>query len=198
MKPRNSTRAPLGMRRDEWRLRALRIKSWCHTACSRGSARSRRASVRQLQIALRPLQGLDRRLFVDTENNRFGGRIDVKADHIGGLRHKREGVALASRLADSKVNIVLAQEAPDITKPQRRPRPWPAADPSTGHNPQAAASPEAAHAAVGARQRASSTLRTFGLSRTSLALGTHPDHESSFDLELGLTQEEKWVLVRRT
>ena len=72
------------------------------------------ASVRQLQIALRPLQGLDRRLFVDTENNRFGGRIDVKADHIGGLRHKREGVALASRLAGSKVNIVLAQEAPDI------------------------------------------------------------------------------------
>ena len=72
------------------------------------------ASVRQLQIASRPLQGLDRRLFVDTENNRFGGRIDVKADHIGGFRHKRGGVALAPRLAGSKVNIVLAQEAPDI------------------------------------------------------------------------------------
>src|SRR6202011_1556862 len=27
------------------------------------------ASIRQLQIALRPLQGLDRRLFIDTENN---------------------------------------------------------------------------------------------------------------------------------
>src|SRR6185369_5872696 len=30
------------------------------------------APVRQLQIALRPLQGLDRRLFVDTEDNRLG------------------------------------------------------------------------------------------------------------------------------
>ena len=29
-------------------------------------------SIRQLQIALRPFQGLDRRLFVDTENNRLG------------------------------------------------------------------------------------------------------------------------------
>jgi hypothetical protein len=72
------------------------------------------ASVWQLQIPLRPLQGLARRLFVDTENNRFGGRIDVKADHIGGFRHERGVVALAPRIAGSKVNIVLAQEAPDI------------------------------------------------------------------------------------
>src|SRR5437660_678293 len=71
-------------------------------------------SVRQLQIALRPLQGLDRRLFVDAENNRLGRRIDIKADHIGGFRHKRGVVALAPRLAGGKVDIVLAQEAPDI------------------------------------------------------------------------------------
>ena len=44
------------------------------------------AAIRQLQITLRPLQGLDRRLFVDTENNGLGGRIDIKADHIGGFR----------------------------------------------------------------------------------------------------------------
>src|SRR4029077_7214784 len=95
------------------RLQALRTKSWCHAACSRGSA-GQGASVRQLQIALRPLQGLDRRLFVDTENNRFGGRIDVKTDHIGGFRHERGVVALAPRLAGSEVNIVRAKEAPDI------------------------------------------------------------------------------------
>ena len=72
------------------------------------------AAVRQLQIALRTLQRLDRRLFVDTENNRLGGRIDIKADHIGCLGRERGIVALAPRLAGGKVDIVLAQEAPDI------------------------------------------------------------------------------------
>src|ERR687898_2821110 len=72
------------------------------------------ASVRQLQIALRPLQGLDRRLFVDTENNRLGGGIDIKADHIGGFRPERGVVALAPRLAGGKVDGVVAQETPDI------------------------------------------------------------------------------------
>ena len=72
------------------------------------------ASVRQLQIALRPLQGLDRRLFVDTENNRLGGRIDIEADHIGGFRRERWVVAFAPGFAGGKVDIVLAQEAPDV------------------------------------------------------------------------------------
>jgi hypothetical protein len=72
------------------------------------------ASVRQLQIALRPLQCLDRRLLVDTENNRLGGRIDIKADHIGGFRRKLGVVALAPGFAGGKIDIVLAQEAPDI------------------------------------------------------------------------------------
>jgi hypothetical protein len=43
------------------------------------------ASVRQLQIALRTLQRQDRRLFVDTENNRLGGRIDIKPDPGAGF-----------------------------------------------------------------------------------------------------------------
>src|SRR5262245_2095075 len=72
------------------------------------------ASVRQLQIALRPFQGLDRRLFVDTENNRLGGRIDIEADHIGGFRRELGVVALAPGFAGGKVDIVLAQEAPDV------------------------------------------------------------------------------------
>src|SRR5437016_2284285 len=72
------------------------------------------APIWQLQIALRPLQSLDRRLFVDTENDRLGGRIDIKADHIRGLRHKRRVVALAPGFASGKIDVVLAQEAPDI------------------------------------------------------------------------------------
>jgi hypothetical protein len=72
------------------------------------------ASVRQLQIALRPLQCLDRRLLVDTENNRLGGRINVETDHIGGFRGKFGVVALAPGLAGGKVDIVFAQKAPDI------------------------------------------------------------------------------------
>src|SRR6476661_9509045 len=59
------------------------------------------APVRQLQIALRPLQGLDRRLFVDTENNRLGRWIDIEADHIGGFRRERGIVALPCPHCDS-------------------------------------------------------------------------------------------------
>ena len=40
------------------------------------------ASVRQLQIALRTLQGRSK-AFVDTENDRLDGRVDIETDHIG-------------------------------------------------------------------------------------------------------------------
>jgi hypothetical protein len=52
--------------------------------------------------------------FVDTENNRLGRRIDIKADHIGSFRRERGVVALAPGFAGGKVDIVLTQEAPDI------------------------------------------------------------------------------------
>jgi len=67
-----------------------------------------RASVCQLQIALRPLQCLDRRFLVDTQNDRLGGRIDVEADHIGGFRRERGVVALAPGFAGGQVDLVLA------------------------------------------------------------------------------------------
>ena len=41
------------------------------------------ASIRQFQIALRPLQHLDRRFFIDTEDNRLGWRVNIKPHHIG-------------------------------------------------------------------------------------------------------------------
>src|SRR6516165_4335744 len=71
------------------------------------------ASIRQLQITLRPLQCLDGRLLVDTENNRLGGWIDVEANHVGGFRRELGVVALAPRLA-GEVDVVLTQVAPDI------------------------------------------------------------------------------------
>ena len=43
------------------------------------------ASVRQLQITLRPLQRLDRRFLIDAHDNRIVGRRHIEADHIGGL-----------------------------------------------------------------------------------------------------------------
>jgi hypothetical protein len=46
-----------------WRLRAPQTALSCHAAFSHGSGRSRRGHW-QLQIALRSLQSLDRRLFV--------------------------------------------------------------------------------------------------------------------------------------
>jgi len=110
------TAAPLGMRRDD--------PSGGHfERCEQGrgavplvvvALAGQGAAVRQLQITLRPLQGLDRRFFVDTKNNGLSGRIDIKADHIRGFRHERGVVALAPRLAGGKVDIVLAREAPDI------------------------------------------------------------------------------------
>src|SRR6516165_5477387 len=72
------------------------------------------ASVRQLQIALCPLQRLDRGLLVDTQDNRLGRRINVKADHVGRLRGELRVVALAPGLPRSQIDVVLAQETPNI------------------------------------------------------------------------------------
>jgi hypothetical protein len=85
------------------------------------------APVRQLQIALRPLKSLDRRLFVDTENNRFGGRIDVKADHIGGFRHERGVVALAQLMYEPgsySVNISTERIVTSLRHDGARVRPF--------------------------------------------------------------------------
>ena len=53
------------------------------------------ASVRELQVALRPLQRLDRRLLIDTENNRLGRRVDIETDHVGRFRRELRVIALA-------------------------------------------------------------------------------------------------------
>src|SRR5262249_47960665 len=107
---------PLGMRRDDLSGRHFEC-------CKQGrgampfvimALAGQGAPVRQLQVALRSLQRLDRRLFVDTENNRLRWGIDIKPNHLGGFRYKRRVVALAPRFVGGKVDVVLAQEAPNI------------------------------------------------------------------------------------
>ena len=73
-----------------------------------------RPAVRQLQIALRPLQRLDRRLLVDADDDRVLGRRHVEPDHIGGLGDELGIVALAPGFAPGEVDLLRAQEAPDI------------------------------------------------------------------------------------
>src|SRR6266511_1384245 len=72
------------------------------------------AAIGQLQITLRSLQSLDRRLLVHAQHNGLRGRGDVEADNIGGFGRKVRIVALTPGLASRKVNLVAAQEPPDI------------------------------------------------------------------------------------
>src|ERR1700681_1796560 len=72
------------------------------------------AAIGQLQIALRSLQSLDRRLFVHAQHNCLLGRGDIEANNIGGFGRKVRVVALTSGLASREVNLVAAQEPPDI------------------------------------------------------------------------------------
>src|ERR1700738_2754419 len=60
------------------------------------------------------LQSLDRRLFVHAQHNGLLGRGDIEANNIGGFGRKVRVIALAPGLASREVNLVAAQEPPDI------------------------------------------------------------------------------------
>src|SRR5271166_3649723 len=80
------------------------------------------APVRELQIPLCPLQGLDRRFFIDTDNNRLGRRINIETHNIGSFRRELRVVTLAPGLAGGQIDVVLSQETPNILNiniPQR-------------------------------------------------------------------------------
>src|SRR6201993_543910 len=72
------------------------------------------AAIGQLQIPLRSLQSLDRGLLVHAQHNGLRGRGDIEADNIGGFGRKVRVVALTPGLASRQVNLVAAQEPPDI------------------------------------------------------------------------------------
>jgi hypothetical protein len=71
------------------------------------------APIWQLQIALRPLQRLERRLFVDATDYGFRRRIDIEADKLGGLGCKL-WIVEAPGFASRQIDLVVLQEAPDI------------------------------------------------------------------------------------
>src|SRR6516164_2827450 len=72
------------------------------------------AAIGQLQITLRSLQSLDRGLLVHAQHNGLRGRDDIEADNIRGFGRKVRVVALTPGLASHEVNLVAAQEPPDI------------------------------------------------------------------------------------
>src|SRR5215831_6012094 len=72
------------------------------------------AAIGQLQITLRSLQSLDRGLLVHAQHNGLRGRGDIEADNIRGFGRKVRVVALTPGLASREVNLVAAQEPPDI------------------------------------------------------------------------------------
>ena len=72
------------------------------------------AAIGQLQITLRSFQSLDRRRFVHAQHNGLRGRGDIEANDIGGFGREVRVIALAPGLAGHKVDLVVAQEPPDI------------------------------------------------------------------------------------
>jgi len=90
-----------------------------------------RSTVRELQVSLRPLQRLDRGLFVDADDDSVLGWRHVKPDHVGSLGDELGIVALAPGFAPGKVDLPRTQEAPDmldidITQCGSQQRPGPA------------------------------------------------------------------------
>src|SRR5262249_23644094 len=73
-----------------------------------------RAPIGQLEIALRPLQRLDRRLLVHRQHQRAVGRVKIEPDNLRRLGCEGRVVALAPGLAGRKVDLLCTQEAPDI------------------------------------------------------------------------------------
>jgi hypothetical protein len=71
-------------------------------------------AVRKLQLSLGALQRLDRGLLIDADDDRVLGRRHVQTDHVGGLGGELRIVALAPGFAPGEVDLLGAQEAPDI------------------------------------------------------------------------------------
>ena len=73
-----------------------------------------RAAIGQLEIALRPLEGLDRRLLIDREDDRMVGRIEVEADDVGGLGGELGVARETPGFAPGEVDPLRPQKAPDV------------------------------------------------------------------------------------
>ena len=84
-----------------------------------------------LNIAGRPFQGLDRRLFVDAEHQRMLRRVQVQADNIGRFRGKLRVGTDAPRATPAQLNAFFAQHPPNRgVRDAERPGQCPAIPPS--------------------------------------------------------------------
>ena len=70
-----------------------------------------RPTVRQLQVALIAFKRLDRRLFIDAENDSVLRWRHIKTDHIGSLRGEIWIGAFAPTLAPGQIDLLLAQRS---------------------------------------------------------------------------------------
>jgi hypothetical protein len=68
----------------------------------------------QLEVTLRPLERLDRRLLVDREDDRMVGRLEVEPDDVGGLGGELGVARETPGLAPGEVDPLRPQEAPDV------------------------------------------------------------------------------------
>src|ERR1019366_3363980 len=75
---------------------------------------AQRSAIRHFQIALCPLQRLDRGLFVDADDDRVLRRGHVEPNYVGRLGGELRIAALAPGFAPSEVDLLGTQEAPDI------------------------------------------------------------------------------------
>ena len=73
-----------------------------------------RAPIGKLEIALFAFQSLDGGLFVDGENQGVLRRIKIKPHDFGRLRRKVGIVAFAPAFTRGKIDLLGAQETPDI------------------------------------------------------------------------------------
>ena len=100
------------------------------------------ASVRELQVALRPLQRLDRRLLIDRERSPWqAGRYRDRPRRP--LSPRTQGHCSRTRTCGQPDRCCARAESAKHIERQHLATPSPAADPSSGRSPAAAAYPEA-------------------------------------------------------
>ena len=73
-----------------------------------------RLAIGQSDPTLRPFQGLDGRFFIDGQDERILGRIEIKTDNVGRLARKLRVSGNAPTVASFQFDALLTQNAPNL------------------------------------------------------------------------------------
>ena len=73
-----------------------------------------RLAIGQSDPTLRPFQGLNGWFFIDGQDERILGRIQIKTNNVGGLAGKLRVSRNAPTVAPFQFDALLAQNAPDL------------------------------------------------------------------------------------